>query len=43
MQWHRAFALLPVRIDGRLVWLRWYERRVISNLDGYWWDYRLSK
>jgi hypothetical protein len=40
MQWHRAFAWLPTSVDGRLIWLSSYERRVISNLDGYWWEYR---
>ena len=26
-KWYRWFAWYPVRIDGRMVWLRWLERR----------------
>lgn len=31
MSWHRAFAIIPVRVDGMSVWLEWYWYRFMGD------------
>jgi hypothetical protein len=42
LEWQRWFAWHPVRVDGRLVWLRYVERFRVAHAvpDFDWWDYR---
>ena len=44
-QWHRWFAWYPIRIEGKLIWLRFVERQVgyYENWGGgyTWKNYRI--
>lgn len=36
-EWHWRFALLPVRIsEEHVIWLDWYECRVVTVAEGNW-------
>lgn len=28
MDWQRKYAWIPRRVEGRWIWLRWYEERM---------------
>ena len=30
-KWRRAFALLPITVDGDSIWLAWYWRRFMGD------------
>jgi len=44
--WHRGFAWYPVCANGRRVWLRWVETRIVGHVAPNGdlteaWEYRL--
>lgn len=41
-EWHRVFALLPVRMVNMWIWLEFLERRFIANGLDWAVEYRLS-
>lgn len=45
-EWHLKFAWCPIRIDNTVVWLEFYERRIVDVISNYAatyinWEYRL--